>query len=153
RVHQGVAGQLDRRADGEHQSGREGAARAPSRAAVSPMRMPRLSRTLLVVASVLLVTLFALPLWRIRLVAPQYPEGLGMSIRLNAITGLKPHDLDNINGLNHYIGMQAIEPDAIPELRIMPWIIIALAAGGIATAIIGHRRPVIAWLAAFAGLG
>lgn len=115
--------------------------------------MPRLSRILLLVASVLLVTLFALPLWRIRLVAPQYPEGLGMSIRLNAIAGLKPHDLDNINGLNHYIGMKAIEPDAIPELRIMPWIIIALAAGGIATAIIGHRRPVIVWLAAFAGLG
>ena len=40
---------------------------------------------------------------------------------------MKEHDLKNINSLNHYIGMKAIEPDAIPELRYMPWIVAALA--------------------------
>ena len=34
--------------------------------------------------------------------------------------GLKPNDLNSINGLNHYIGMKAIEPGRIPELRFMP---------------------------------
>ena len=41
-----------------------------------------------------------------------------MLIRINTVTGIKPNDLANINGLNHYIGMKAIEPDAIPELRV-----------------------------------
>ena len=29
-----------------------------------------------------------------------------MRIRINTCTGVKPNDLDNINGLNHYIGMK-----------------------------------------------
>ncbi len=32
--------------------------------------------------------------------------------------GTMPTDLDNINGLNHYIGMKHITPSAIPELRL-----------------------------------
>jgi copper chaperone NosL len=63
-----------------------------------------------------------LPLWEVRLGAPQYPEGLGLRIYAHTVAGIKEHDLQNINGLNHYIGMQAIEPDAIPELKYMPWI-------------------------------
>ena len=76
--------------------------------------MTKLSRTLLAVASVMLLGVFAFPLWRINLIAPQYPEGLGMLIRVNTVTGIKPNDLANINGLNHYIGMKPIEADAIP---------------------------------------
>ena len=98
--------------------------------------MTRLSRVLLAIASVLLLGAFLFPLWRIDLVAPQYPEGLGMLIRVNAVTGIKPNDLANINGLNHYIGMKPIEPGAIPELRVMPWIIAGLAALGLVGALV-----------------
>jgi len=112
----------------------------------------KLSRTLLAFASVLLLGAFVFPLWRINLVAPQYPEGLGMLIRVNAVTGIKPNDLTNINGLNHYIGMKAIEPDAIPELRVMPWIVAGLAAFGLLGAALGRRRVLVAWLAGFVGL-
>jgi len=73
-----------------------------------------------------MLVLFFVPLWRIQLQAPQYPEGLGMLIRVNTITGIAPTDLNNINGLNHYIGMKAIEPAAIPVLRYMPWVVGAL---------------------------
>ena len=114
--------------------------------------MTRLSRVLLAVASVLLLGVFVLPLWRIELVAPQYPEGLGMLIRVNTVTGIKPNDLANINGLNHYIGMKAIEPDAIPELRVMPWVVAGLSALGLVAAAIGRRRLVAVWLAAFVAL-
>ena len=114
--------------------------------------MTKLSRTLLAIASVLLLGVFVLPLWRINLVAPQYPEGLGMLIRVNAVTGIKPNDLGNINGLNHYIGMKAIEPDAIPELRVMPWIVAGLAAFGLLAAIAGRRRLLIVWLGGLASL-
>lgn len=107
------------------------------------------SRVLTAVAALLLLALFVVPLWRIRLQAPQYPEGLGMLIRVNTITGLAPTDLNNINGLNHYIGMKAIDPDAIPVLRYMPWVVGALALSGLATAAAGRRAFLMAWIAAF----
>lgn len=115
--------------------------------------MPRLSRFLTAVAALLLIGMFVFPLWRITLEAPQYPEGLGMLIRLNTITGIGPNDLANINGLNHYIGMQLIVPDSIPELRFMPWIVGALVAAGLAVAAIGKRALLGAWLGAFLLLG
>ncbi|WP_275833447.1 hypothetical protein [Roseisolibacter sp. H3M3-2] len=104
-------------------------------------------------AAVLLLGTFAFPLWRIELEAPQYPEGIGMLIRLHTVDGLKPNDLQNINGLNHYIGMKAITPDAIPELRYMPWIAGGLAAAGALVALAGRRGPLAAWLAALLAAG
>ncbi|MES2179069.1 MAG: hypothetical protein V4550_14505 [Gemmatimonadota bacterium] len=111
------------------------------------------SRVLTAVAALLMLAPFFLPLWRIDLKAPQYPEGLGMLIRVNTITGLAPTDLNNINGLNHYIGMKAIEPESIPVLRYMPWVAGALAALGFATALIGRRKVLMAWIAAYAVAG
>jgi copper chaperone NosL len=110
----------------------------------------KLSRTLLAVASVLLLGVFVLPLWRIDLIAPQYPEGLGMLIRVNTVTGIKPTDLANINGLNHYIGMKPIEPDAIPELRYMPMVVVGLTALGLLAAAFGRRAGLYVWLGTFA---
>ena len=107
------------------------------------------SRTLTAVAALLMLVLFFVPLWRIQLQAPQYPEGLGMLIRVNTITGLAPTDLNNINGLNHYIGMKSIEPSAIPVLRYMPWVVGVLALFGLATAVAGRRAILVAWIVAF----
>lgn len=103
------------------------------------------ARWFVVVAVALLASAYVLPLWRVDLVAPQYPEGLGMLIRIDGVEGLKPNDLNNINLLNHYIGMKAIEPDAIPELRWMPWILGALVAGGIGVAAAGRRGLLYVW--------
>ena len=114
--------------------------------------MTKLSRTLVAIAAVLMLGVFVFPLWRIDLVAPQYPEGLGMLIRINTVTGIKPNDLANINGLNHYIGMKPIEPDAIPELRLMPWIVVGLATLGMLVAAFGSRRALYVWLGGFASL-
>ena len=116
-------------------------------------RMPRSARATLLVAVVLLSAVFVTPLWSVRLVAPQYPEGIGMLIRLNTVEGMKEFDLRNINSLNHYIGMKAIEPDAIPELRYMPWIAAGLIAVGVLVAASGRRRLLVTWTAGFALLG
>ena len=78
-------------------------------------------------AAVSLILMFVFPLWKITLLAPQYPTGLGMLIWINKITGTEPATLQNINIMNHYIGMKAIEPDSIPELTFMPYIVMALA--------------------------
>lgn len=115
--------------------------------------MSRVPRLLTAIASLSLIGLFFLPLWRVQLVAPQYPEGLGMRIGISTVRGATPNDLDNINGLNHYIGMQRIAPDAIPELRMMPWIVAFLIAGGIAAAALGRRRVLYAWCVGFFALG
>ena len=76
------------------------------------------------VAGLLLLSLFVWPMWNITLLAPQYPDGIHMHIYINKIGGATPGTLQNVNILNHYIGMKAITPDSIPELRYMPPIVI-----------------------------
>jgi hypothetical protein len=115
--------------------------------------MTRLSRLLVGAAALLLLAVYAFPVRHVRLVAPQYPEGLGMYIHVNTVRGATETDLQNINNLNHYIGMHRIEPDAIPELRYMPWIVGALIIGGALVALAGKRKPLYAWLGAFFALG
>ena len=88
--------------------------------------MSKLSRLLTALAAIALLGAFAWPLWSIGLIAPQYPEGLGMQIRLTTVQGASEHDLTNINELNHYIGMKVIDPDVIPELKYMPWAVAGL---------------------------
>ena len=101
-------------------------------------------------AALLMVGGFVLPLWQIRLLAPQYPEGLGLFIHVGTVRGAGPNDLNNINGLNHYIGMKAIDPAAIPVLHVMPWVLGALIVGGLLVALAGRRKLLVAWLGAFA---
>ena len=110
------------------------------------------SRILLGIASLLLALAFVLPLWAVYLHAPQYPEGLGMLIRVNDITGFKPNDLESINNLNHYIGMKRIEPDSINELRIMPYVVAGLMILGLAAAASGRRWMARVWVLAFAAV-
>ena len=112
-------------------------------------RMTRRSRILILVASVALGLTYLLPIWTINLEAPQYPEGLGMVIRLNTIEGQKQHDLSNINNLNHYIGMQRIVPESIPELKIMPFVVAFFIVAGVLVAWVGRRRLLYAWTALF----
>lgn len=107
------------------------------------------TRTIWGIASLALIIMFFVPMWRISLDAPQYPEGLGLHIWLDTVTGEKPNDLTNINNLNHYIGMKRIEPDAIPELRIMPWVIGFLIVFGVAGAALGKRWMLYAWVGLF----
>jgi copper chaperone NosL len=115
--------------------------------------MSRSARLLTALASLGLIGLFFLPLWRIQLVAPQYPEGLGMRIGIASVQGATPNDLDNINGLNHYIGMQRISPEVIPELRLMPWILLGLIVTGLVAAAAGRPRLLYAWFVGFFAVG
>lgn len=108
--------------------------------------MTKIERAVVAAAALGLLVVFALPLWRIDLTAPQYPEGLGMVIRINTVAGARPSDLQNLNELNHYIGMRVIDPHAIPELNWMPWVVIILAAAGVAAAARGRPAYVVAWL-------
>lgn len=111
--------------------------------------MKKQHRITMAVAALLLLALYYFPIWSIALEAPQYPEGIGLNIYINTIEGKQPQDLQNINGLNHYIGMKEIKPDSIPELKFMPPIIAFLIVAGLVTAIWGDRKWVLAWLILF----
>jgi len=86
--------------------------------------MITISKLLMIFSAIILLSLMFVPIWNIDLNAPQYPEGIGLRIWISEITGKNEFDLHNINKLNHYIGMKTIEPDDIPELKIMPYIVI-----------------------------
>ncbi|MDH5608311.1 MAG: hypothetical protein OEY56_02425, partial [Cyclobacteriaceae bacterium] len=97
------------------------------------------AKYLFIIGSLSLLGLFWLPLWRITLDAPQYPDGVSMYIYINKIGGSTPGTLQNINILNHYIGMKYIEPDSIPELTYFPYIIIGMSFLGLLFGLLNKR--------------
>ena len=108
--------------------------------------IPGHRRMIFVVAIVLIPVFFipVLPIWTMRLWAPQYPEGLRLVIYANTIRG----DLDKINTLNHYVGMHAITANDFKEFAYLP---LALTLFGVMAlmAALANRRDValIGWAA------
>ena len=86
--------------------------------------MSKRSRIAVIVATLFLIPSLFLPTWRITLHAPQYPDGLQVVIYPNTVQG----DVDEVNILNHYIGMAQIEPDEFQEFRFIPFFIIRFVA-------------------------
>lgn len=111
--------------------------------------MKRSSSYLITLASVLLFSVYLFPVWEIDLEAPQFPEGLGLEIWAHTITGSHPHDLENINALNHYIGMKEISDEMFPELVLMPYIFAFLILLGLVTAYLKKRWMLVTWLGVF----
>jgi copper chaperone NosL len=99
-------------------------------------KMTSSSRIILCIASLILIATLFLPIWKIEMSAPQYPEGLEMKIWLDKMSG----DVDVINGLNHYIGMRHIEEDDFVEFKVLPYIVMALIVIGLVLAFIGKRK-------------
>ena len=81
----------------------------------------------------------------ITLFAPQYPAGVTMHIHINKIGGDSPSTIQNINILNHYVGMKYIEPESIPELKFFPYIIGAMGVLGAIAIIINRKWGYLAW--------
>lgn len=111
--------------------------------------MKKKNRIWMAAAAIVLVGVYLFPIWSISLNAPQYPEGIGLNIWVDTIAGKAPQDLQNINGLNHYIGMKEIQPDSIKELGIMPYLFATLIVTGLLIAFLGNRKWVLVWLVAF----
>ncbi|MBC2839291.1 hypothetical protein [Robiginitalea sp. SC105] len=101
-------------------------------------------RLMMFAAALLPLLLFVFPLWKITLEAPQYPTPLGMYIHINDFTDANPHDIKNINLMNHYVGMKYI-PDAIPEFKIFPIGIILTSLIGLLIAWKGTYKWYLYW--------
>lgn len=61
-----------------------------------------------VAAALLLIASLLQPYWQLTLHAPQYPKGLVVIAYVNHLTG----DVQEIDGLNHYIGMRPLNEAA-----------------------------------------
>ncbi|MFN3444850.1 MAG: nitrous oxide reductase accessory protein NosL [Bacteroidia bacterium] len=103
------------------------------------------SRIMLVVSAVMLVSSLFVAIWRIELDAPQYPEGLALLIYANKLGG----DVDIINGLNHYIGMQTLHTENFIEFTLLPYLIGAFALFALLTAVFNNRKLLNAILISF----
>ncbi len=102
------------------------------------------SRILMILGALLPLLLFVFPLWNITLEAPQYPIPLGMNIHINDFSDMHPHDIKNINLMNHYVGMKYI-PEAIPEFKIFPIGIILTSILGLIIGLKGNYKLFLGW--------
>ncbi len=105
------------------------------------------------VALVLLPVFFlpVLPIWHMKMRAPQYPEGLELRIYTNTIKG----DVDKVNTLNHYVGMKPIRDADFREFRFMPQALSVFGVFALLAAITRRRwLAVLGWVAftVFAGV-
>lgn len=114
---------------------------------------------LMIIGSLLLLGLFVFPLWNIVLGAPQYPDPLGMNIYIDGIKGVEEFDIQNIDGLNHYIGMKTIpKPEEMWEFSTFPLIVGGMVALGVLIGILGFIGKVnykwfVGWFVLMSVLG
>jgi hypothetical protein len=102
------------------------------------------SRFLLLAAAVTVVAAAFLPLWQIRLVAPQYEEGLSLHIYTHKLVGGNHgQDLYEINMLNHYIGMKPLVEEDFIEMRWMRFAFGAFALLALRAAVVGRMLSVV----------
>lgn len=79
------------------------------------------SRSVIVIAALVLLPTFFYPMWNLSFWSQQYPERLDLyiySYRLDS--GDDGNDLTEINILNHYIGMQELEEEDFTEFKWIP---------------------------------
>ncbi|MEP7110954.1 MAG: nitrous oxide reductase accessory protein NosL [Ferruginibacter sp.] len=94
------------------------------------------TRLLLFIGALGLLAVLFVPMWRIDLQAPQYPEGLRLLIYADKLAG----NVDIINGLNHYIGMKTLHTADFIEFKVLPAIIIFFTVLFIIAAIAAKRK-------------
>ena len=96
-------------------------------------------RALLVLAALLLLPTYFLPLWKLTMFAPQYPNGLRLGIYSWKLEGGNGgQDIKEINLLNHYIGMKDLSTTDFTEFKWMPFVLGALALLFLRAAFLGR---------------
>ncbi|HAH37264.1 MAG TPA: hypothetical protein DEQ87_10420 [Algoriphagus sp.] len=107
------------------------------------------NRILLLLAVLTLIPAYFTPLWQISLWAPQYPEGLNMKIWIDQLSG----NVDQINGVNHYIGMKHIGVEMFPEFTYLKYVIGAMIGLGLIFFLVGKRWSIYSFLGLLSAFG
>ena len=82
-------------------------------------KLPIVVKAIVLFCGIALIAVLLVPMWKIELSAPQYPEGLVLKIYPHKLAG----NVDIINGLNHYIGMKTLHTKDFIEFTLLPYII------------------------------
>ena len=107
-----------------------------------PLTLP--GRAAVLVAALVLIPTFIVPLWHMTFLAQQYPEGLDLYVYSHDLVGgNKGNDLTEINVLNHYIGMAELEPSDFNELKWIPLVIGLIGVLTLRAATIGSVRSLV----------
>lgn len=102
------------------------------------------ARVLLVLLSLPLLLAFWFPLWNISMVAPQYPDGLELDIYSWKVEGGDGgNHIQEINTLNHYIGMAPIDEVVLNDLDWIPFLVGLLVILVLRVAAIGNLRMLV----------
>ena len=103
------------------------------------------SRLFLFAAAITVAVSVLFPLWKLRLVAPQYSNGLTMQIYAYKIQGggLNGNDINEINNLNHYIGMKKIQQADFTEMQIMPFMFGVFILLALRSVVFGEMKGVV----------
>ncbi|MCF6092452.1 hypothetical protein L1765_00405 [Microaerobacter geothermalis] len=99
-------------------------------------RLNGTGRWVIAVSAIFLVLSIFFPWWGMTLTAPQYPDGLKILVYPTKLDG----QIDIINTLNHYIGMEEITEEQFPEFKFLPILIGLLAFMVLITSLIGKVR-------------
>ncbi len=101
-------------------------------------------RGLLVLAALFLVPVYLMPLWKLTMFAPQYPDGLRLSIySYKLVGGNSGQDVKEINVLNHYIGMRDLAAADFTEFKWIPFVVGALGLLFLRCAVLGNLATVV----------
>lgn len=98
----------------------------------------RLPTWLFTGAALLLMISLLLPYWILRLSAPQFPDGLTVKAYVNRLEG----DVNELEGLNHYVGLGSFQDAATLE-RSIAIVAIVVLAGLLLAALVVHSRWVL----------
>lgn len=99
-------------------------------------QLSNLVRLLLLLCAASLTVVLFVPMWRIELDAPQYPEGLILLIFTNKLGG----NVDIVNGLNHYIGMKTLHASDFIEFTVLPYFVGFFAVLALLVAIVAKPK-------------
>jgi len=101
-------------------------------------------RGLLVLAALLLVPAYIAPLWKLTMFAPQYPDGLRLSIYSYKLEGGNAgQDVKEINVLNHYIGMRDLAAADFTEFKWIPFVVGALLLLILRCSVLGNMSALV----------
>jgi len=108
------------------------------------------ARLFLILAAGAIIASAVFPIWEIKLVAPQYEEGLRLTIySYKIVAGNDGQDLPEINNLNHYIGMKPIAEADFFEMRWVPFALGVFLLLTLRATAIGTMRSLVDLLALF----
>lgn len=112
------------------------------------------SRLLILIGVLFLIPAYVTPLWKMTLYSIQYTEGLRLYIYSHKLEGGRGGiDIQEINTLNHYIGMKPLEEEDFTEFKWIPFVIGIFAILALRAVVLGRISFAVDLLVMFTYFG